>query len=248
MRVMNIILFNEHDMVDECRIRLADRRFEHVRKVLKSKPSDVLGVGQINGLMGQGRVVTIDDKEVVIEVSLTMSPPMALSITLCLALPRPIMLRRTIFNAVQLGVKHIHLFHSARVEKSFWQSSTLQESALDLIIIDALEQAKDTVLPTITLHRQFKPFIEDQLPSILNSGCLVLAHPEADKTPLEAVQSLCPQQGSVPLVLIVGPEGGFVPYEIEQLQALNAITVSLGPRILRVETAVTVLLSKLVNG
>ena len=45
-------------------------------------------------------------------------------------------------------------------------------------------------------------------------------------------------------MLVVGPEGGFVPRELETLAAAGARTVGLGPRALRVETAVVALLAR----
>ncbi|CAN0564601.1 unnamed protein product, partial [Ectocarpus sp. 12 AP-2014] len=65
----------------------------------------------------------------------------------------------------------------------------------------------------------------------------LVAHP--------GMPNACPRGIHDPTVLLVGPEGGFIAWEVEQLLAAGCEGIHLGPRILRVETAVTALLSRL---
>ena len=67
--------------------------------------------------------------------------------------------------------------------------------------------------------------------------CALLAQP-GDYPP-------CPRSIGAPALLVVGPEGGFIPYEVEKLQAAGCEPVSLGARILRVENAISSLLGRL---
>ena len=236
---MNMIIIFKNDFVDENEVILEDERARHVKNVLRSKVGDTLVVGTLNKNMGRGCVKAIDSDRVSITVTFDHKPPDASPITLVLALPRPIVLNRMLMHITTLGIKHIHLIHSQRVEKSYWSSPVLQEEKLQQQFILGLQQAKDTMLPEIYLHKRFKPFVEDELPLICDGADKILAHPKG-----VAVPSV---QKSNKIVVVVGPEGGFIPYEIEKFEEVGFQTVSLGERILRVETAVPVLVSKLIT-
>lgn len=187
--------------------------------------------------MGMGRVTYLDGEALELEVSLTVEPPAPLPVTLLLALPRPLVLKRTLQSVTAMGVKKIVLLHSNRVEKSFWQSQAVEEENLHEQLVLGLEQARDTVLPQLLLRKRFRPFVEDELPAMREGTRALVAHPVAAGD--------CPRQVAGPVTLAVGPEGGLIPYEIEKLTECGFAPVTLGERILRVETAVPALLSRL---
>ncbi len=235
---MNLILLSKDDFIDaDGRVRLTGRRLRHVREVLRVSVNDELCVGLLNGNIGTGRVTTLDDAVLEMDVRLEQAPPASLPATLILALPRPKVLRRVLRSAATLGVKRIMLLNCFRVEKSFWQSPFLKQEAINEQLELGLEQARDTVLPLVMLRRQFKPFVEDELPGLIRNTAPFVAHPAADVP--------CPRGLSGAATLIIGPEGGFIPYEIEKLRTTGCTLVSLGERILNVETAVPALLSRL---
>ena len=104
-------------------------------------------------------------------------------------------------------------------------------------LILGLEQAKDTVLPEIHLRDRFKPFVEDEIATIIKGTSPLLAHPTAD--------ACCPFNVRKPVTLVVGPEGGFIPYEVELLQHYGFKAVTIGDRILRVEYAIPTIIGRL---
>ncbi len=233
---MNLILLHDNDFIDQKRAQLRGRRFEHIQNIQRATSGDELRVGKLNGLHGTGTIVSLDSQELEMEVQLDQSPPDPLPVTLLLALPRPKMLKRILQSVSSLGVKKIYLINSYRVDKSFWGSPLLQPENLNEHLILGLEQARDTVLPEITLCPRFKPFVEDELTKIAKGTATYVAHPVA--------AAPCPHNLNKPTTLAIGPEGGFIPYEVEKLQSCGFIPISLGERILRVETAVPVLLSR----
>lgn len=234
---MNLALLFRDDFVATDKAMLTGRRLEHLHSVLKAAEGDLVPVGVVNGDIGTGRVLRLTDAEALLQVELTTPPPAPLPLTLVLAMPRPKMFRRILQTCATLGVKDIWLINAYKVEKSFWQTPWLSEDSLRENMVLGLEQARDTHLPRVHIRKLFKPFVEDELPALLKSTRALVAHPGTG-TP-------CPVHPGGPTTLCVGPEGGFIPYEVDKLVEAGCEAVHLGSRILRVETAVPVLISRL---
>lgn len=234
---MNLVLLSEDDFIGQNRVRLEGRRLKHLMEVHRAAVGDTLSVGLLNGLIGTGTLTTLTPDAVTLELHLDQEPPAPLPATLILALPRPKVLKRVIIAATTMGVKRIFLINSYRVEKSFWSSPLLDKERLDEFLILGLEQAEDTTMPEVQLRPLFKPFAEDELPAIIKDSLALVAHP--------AAQDPCPSLLHQAVTLAIGPEGGFITYEVDKLISLGFKSVSLGQRILRVETVVPALLSKL---
>lgn len=234
---MNLALLFDEDFTAPDRALLTGRRLAHLHSVIKVKTGYQIPVGRVNGNMGSGEVVRLTDTEAELVVSLNQSPPPALPLTLILAMPRPKMFRRVLQTCASLGVKDLWLINSYKVEKSFWQTPWLSDENLQENLTLGLEQAKDTAMPTVHIRKLFKPFVEDELPALLAGKRALVAHPGTE-TP-------CPTHLTEPAALCIGPEGGFTPYEVGKLEEAGCQGVHLGPRILRVETAVPVLVSRL---
>ena len=232
---MNIILLAPEDWLDENTVCLDGHRHAHIRGVLKAGIGDALRVGLLGGLRGCGTVIKLSDEHTHLQVELVDPPLPRHPCGLILALPRPKMLRRVFRTAAEMGVAHLYLINSVRVEKSYWQSPLLQPDRVDAALTAGLERAGDTVLPQVHLHPRFKPFIEDQLPGLIGSSACWIAHPGAP-------EALATQSGEG--LIILGPEGGFVSYEVELAQSMGAQPVRLSDRILSVDTAVTAALSQ----
>ncbi len=235
---MNLILLFQDDFKDHnSRVRLQGRRLNHILEVHRAVVGDELSVGVLNGRMGTGKVIALSQSIIEMDVRLDRLPPSKLPLTVILALPRPKFLKRVLRSASSMGVQRIILINSSRVEKSYWQSPFLSREHLLQQLALGLEQAGDTILPELLLKPLFKPFIEDELPGIAAGTVSLVAHPTAAKS--------CPRGINQPTTLAIGPEGGFIPYEIEKLAACGFQPVRIGDRILSVETAVPALIARL---
>lgn len=184
--------------------------------------------------MGSGVISCFTEHCVEIELGpLIEQPPKPLDVVLIIALPRPKMLKRIFREATSLGIKTFYIINSYKVDKSYWKSPALDTKKLNHYLLEGLEQSIDTILPAVHLKRLFKPFVEDELPHILQDRNCFVAHPEA--------KTQCPAAIPTPATIAIGPEGGFTDYEVSKLIALGFEGVTLGKRILKVETAIPVL-------
>lgn len=240
---MNIILA-ERTEIHNGSLRLEDRRAEHIVKVLRANVGDSVRIGVIDGSQGKGIIQHIQRKypfQVELNVSLFPRDIQVQPFDLVLALPRPIMLKRILSQVTALGVGTIHLINAARVEKSFWKSNLLQPEEYRSHLLLGLEQAVDTVVPELVIHQKFRPFVEDYLPGISSRYAYkLLAHPEGGISLDRIITS--PFQRAL---FAIGPEGGWVDFEIEKFRERNFSCCTMGSRILKVDTAVIAFHSRL---
>jgi RsmE family RNA methyltransferase len=233
---MNLLLLDDDDFATATRVSFGGRRAHHVRRILRAAPGDTLSVGRIGGEIGTGTILSLDTDRCILEVRLDTPAPTPLPATLVLALPRPPVLGRVLAATTSFGVKRIVLLHTRRVEKTYWQARALEPAALEEKLRLGLEQARDTLLPEIVIRRRFRAFVEDELPHWLEGKHGVFAHPAASPDPIAGLET--------PAVVLVGPEGGLLDTEVDPLCQAGMRPISLGPRALRVETAVAALLGR----
>lgn len=236
---MNLILLTKENLSpDGLTAEIRGHKVKHITQVHKAKLVQTLTVGLLNGNVGKGKVIELNDDSIKMELSLTTPPPPPLPLTLIVALPRPKTLKKVIHVATAMGVKRIIFIESWKVDKSYWKSPILTNGEIEEHCHLALEQSKDTIMPEISFKRRFKPFVEDELPELISGTLPLVAHPY-NATP-------CPVGLKKEVTLAIGPEGGFTDYEIESFKKLNFQVITLGERILRVEFAVCSLLAKIV--
>ena len=244
---MNLLLIDPREITDGGLVALDDRRSEHIVRILGCKAGDSIRAGIINGPLGSGLIVDVEKgREGRFRVTLRFSAeggtPEQPPVDLVLGLVRPIMLKRVLTQAASLGVGRIFLINANRVEKSFFGASLLREENYRPYLLNGLEQARDTRLPQLSIHERFRPFIEDFIPTIASSySKMLVAHPEAVSDLKKAVG----KNGRGRTLLAIGPEGGWVDFEVDRFIEQAFMPFSLGGRILRTDTAVVALLAQL---
>ena len=233
---MNIVLLDPRQTQAALWSITSKRQLEHLQQHVKIQVGDTLKVGIRGGKRYCCEVISVAEQAIQLKALYEENVPKKLPVTLIVAMPRPKVLRRLIMDSVTLGVEKIILLHSYRVDKSYWQTPFLQQ--LDDYVTLGLEQAGDTIAPEIQLYKRFKPFVEDVLPGLISADCSAyVAHPYTDQAMPHAIQHPCS--------IVIGPEGGFIPYEIDLLEKNGCQARHLGNRIIRTETVIAYVLGRL---
>lgn len=236
---MNILLLQRDEIDADGRARLDDRRAEHIRKVLRAEEGRELRLGVIGEAKGTGRVAAVDGAVVEVVVETLDELPPSPWIDLIVGLPRPAVLHRVLQNAAAMGVGRLDLTTAWRVEKSFFSSPVLRPESIRKHLLLGAEQGMTTRLPEVRQQRLLVPFIES-LGEQPDPPLRLLAHPGAE----ESIEDAFARVPGDRLEIAVGPEGGWIDREVETFRQAGFLPVSMGPWILRVETAVTAVMAQ----
>ena len=215
-------------------IELRGREARHLAEVLRAKVGDRLTVFDGKGLEGVAVVAAVDALQVLLhlEQTHTASKETPLPITLYLALLKGDKLGDVVRAATELGV--------TTIVPTLTQHCVVRElgdnklERLQRIALEAAKQCERNVIP------QIRPMLPLKLIPTVEQG--LVAQPRTSALVREL------HNPSLPCSILTGPEGGISDAEIELLEARGFQAVTLGPRILRAETAPLALLSLLTAG
>ncbi len=242
---MNLILLEERERLDgllgpaaSC-VTLTDARATHLLEVLHATPGQTVRVGVIDGPLGTGTVESASDGRVTMRCVFEGDTPPRPRVDLLLALPRPKVMRRLWAQLAALGVGQIILTNASRVERDYFDTHNVTEASYRPLLIEGLQQARDTRLPQVSIHRQFRILVEDHLDGLFPSGVRLVADPTGTASIANALTG--PDER---VLLAIGPEGGWNDFELTLLEAHRFTRVGLGRRTLRVDTACVALLSR----
>jgi len=244
---VNLILLEPGEVDGDGSITLAGARARHLLTVLRVGAGDRVRVGLIDGPRGEATVQSSSSASVSLRCAFEPDAPAPPGVDLLLALPRPKVMRRLWAQIAALGVGRIILTNAERVERDYFDAHILTPACYRPLLVEGLQQARDTRLPAVSIHKRFKVLIEDELDGLCEPGGLrVVADPSA-RTSVAPTVAEGRRAGRVGRVLLaVGPEGGWNSYEIALLQSRGFIPVGMGERTLRTDTACVALLA-LVN-
>ena len=238
---MNRILFEPDEIVDGV-ATVGGVRAEHILGVLHGEVGQPLKTGVVGGLAGTSEIVAVSAPGETPRVSVRVchdTPAPAPWIDLVLAPPRPRVMKRLLPQLAALGVGRIVLVGARKVEKDFWGATLLKEEIYRPLLVEGLMQCGATVLPELLVRRNFRRFLDEELDALFPNSDRIVAHPCPDSSATSALNGR-------PLVAI-GPEGGWTDNEVELLEAHGFRRFSLGPRILRTDTATISLVAVLAS-
>jgi RsmE family RNA methyltransferase len=236
---VNVVLLEAAELDSFGAVTLADRRAAHLLNVLNASVGRTVRIGVIDGPLGIGTVTAVRDGTVTMTCQLEREIPPRPHIDLLLALPRPKVMRRLWAPLASLGVGRIMLTNAERVERHYFDTHILDAAHYRPLLIEGLQQARDTRLPLVSIHRQFRVLIEAHLEAIAAGTLRVAADPSASDSIHGVVTTHSPER----LLMAIGPEGGWNDFERSLLQAHGFHVAGMGARTLRSDTACVALLT-----
>lgn len=225
-------------------IRLPDAEAHHAAKVLRCRPGDRAVVLNGEGEEILGELVDLDKRSVRIRVLQRQQTPRPVcAITLMQAVTKPRSMETIIQKATELGATRIVPVLSERTVSLLDDTGASQKAAKwRSIAIEAAKQCGTAWLPEVAVPLPIAACLEgEQQPELM---LLASLQPDA-RHPGKAFESFRLEHKRNPATvhIWIGPEGDFTPAEINAIRNVGALPISLGPLVLRSETAALYCLS-----
>jgi 16S rRNA (uracil1498-N3)-methyltransferase len=225
----------EPPLAEGLRIALAEAAARHAQ-VRRVQPGDVLRLFDGRGHEHAAAIVSVGRRDVVVEVGAAVAtvPELACAVTLAVGMPANERMDALVEKATELGVAAIQPLHAARsVLRLTGERAERRRAHWQAVAVAAAEQCGRAVVPEVLPVSEF------------GAWCAALAVPGAPVQPgTRVLLSLSPQARHAleiaPVaqqLVLSGPEGGLTPEEEAAARAAGFEPVSLGPRVLRADTA-----------
>jgi 16S rRNA (uracil1498-N3)-methyltransferase len=208
---------------------------KHIYKVLRLKEGQSININNCNGQEFLAEIFSIGKAEVkcniIKEIFLNNESP--LKINLYQGLPKAAKMDLIAQKAAEIGVVSITPVITERVVVKNELGEYKKIDRWNRIALEASKQSKRTIIPKINDVVQFENMINE----IKGLDLIVVPYEEQENYGIKSLIKDIEKDKISTAAVIIGPEGGFQSSEIEQLKEVGAHIVTLGPRILRTETA-----------
>lgn len=241
---MNLIILENTDHITGTTYRIEGPRFRHIRTVLKAKLGDNIEAGLLNGPTATAKIIELTKTSATLDCTFAdPTPQQTPAIDLICALPRPQTLKKVLQTAATMGVENIYLTNANRVEQCYFSASAMDSQNIKPQLLAGLAQGKRTILPKVQIHPRFRCFFEETLPRIESQ------QPSSLKltADVNATDCLNPQTVKIAprIILAIGPEGGWVDFELEIMARAGFKRFKLSNSTLRVENAVVAAIAQI---
>lgn len=219
------------------RISITGEDVKHIRNVLRSVPGDKLELCDGNGTDFEVTVETVEKERLVTVIdrfmpNRTESP---LNITLFQGIPKADKMDFILQKCVELGVNRIVPVITARTVVRFDspKDASAKAARWQRIALEAAKQCDRGVIPAVTEPVR----LADALKLAAESQLRLIPYEEETEGSLRHLLENAKAQQIRRISVLIGPEGGFAPDEVSKAVESGFVSVTLGPRILRTETA-----------
>lgn len=208
---------------------------KHIYKVLRLQVGDKVNINNCEGEEFLGQIEEINKKQVIVKFieKLILNNESEIEIYLFQGLPKSSKMDLIVQKATELGVKEITPIITERVVFKNELGEFKKVDRWCRIALEACKQSKRSLIPRINTPIEFNNLLE----LLKQMNLIIVPYENAEGYGIKKVVNNINKSNIKKLAVIIGPEGGFEEDEIESLKDLGAHIVTLGPRILRTETA-----------
>lgn len=210
---------------------------KHALKVMRLRVGDVCEVFNGCGQAATGRIAATSGSSHMTLAELTPLPamPPVADITLALAIPKGSNMDLIVQKAVEMGVQRIiPLITERTIVRIDAKEAAAKTAKWSRTVLEACKQCGVNTLPVVEQPQSYAAFLQRSDLPALKLQCAIVPHARPMRELLEAARAAHQSE----CVLLIGPEGDFSPAEYAAGEAAGYQPTSLGPIILRVETAV----------
>jgi 16S rRNA (uracil1498-N3)-methyltransferase len=207
---------------------------KHIYKVLRIEAGEKVVINNLEGKEFLGQVEEVNKKEVVIKILEPMETnnESPLNIYLFQGLPKASKMDLIVQKGTELGIKEIIPVVTERVDVKL-KGEFKKLDRLQRIALEACKQSKRTMIPKVNEPIEF----DEMIKKFENMDLVVVPYENATGYGIRNMMKKINPLNIRNVAIVIGPEGGFEEFEIENLRDKGAHIVTLGPRILRTETA-----------
>lgn len=234
---MNRIMLERDEIDEEGIVALSDRRADHIRYVLKSDVGAQVRVGEVNGKRGMADILAVKDGVVTLRCRLDAPPLPCSGVSLLLAMPRPKVMGRLWAPLASLGLDSIIVVRALKVRRDYFDTHWLDSRVYRPLLVEGLAQSGETRLPSVEVVLRMAPFISDVMSQRYAKVRKVVCHPGAGRHFMQCVPT-----AKHPLLLAIGPEGGWADKEIDLFVSHGFECAHGGDRVLRSDVAALTIL------
>jgi 16S rRNA (uracil1498-N3)-methyltransferase len=202
----------------------------HLARVLRAEVGQVYDI-VANGFLHRAEIVAVSDEEVTFALHEELEADAALPLHLLLAVFKFDHFEWAVEKATELGVVRVTPVLARRTEKHLALAAPKRVERWRRIALEASKQSRRTNVPEIAEPVSLKLALEREASAVR----ILLSETEQTTTLAEALASSKSELSGV--ALAIGPEGGWTPEEMTLFTQHEWRHVTLGPRILRAETA-----------
>ena len=240
---MNFVVIESDILCENERVVLRGKRAQEIATEHELHEGKTVGIVLLGFQSGSAKVLRLSNEEIIFEINTLKPPPKKIVEVAIVGVSRPQTIKKVIQSAVTMGVKELHFVKSELGEKSYLQSKALLEDEIKDEIEKAVEQCGDPIPPEVSIHSTFERFFGEtiiELSKRYPEGQRIVAHTRSG----EVLGRTCLVKQTQPVFIAVGCELGWSEGEIKKLMSLGFKEISLGERILRVETAFIALVAQ----